>query len=427
MVSLYGFWLNSCKIFAIFTLAVAASSLRAQPNSSVGEAIFVTGQVWANSGSGQKPLETGNRLADGTSLHTGQNGYAYIRMTDGGFFILRPNSKARIVNYIADLSTPSNSKLRLDLDEGNVRAISGEAAHRAPNSFRLNTPIAAIGVRGTDFTVSTTADNTRVTVAEGVVVVDKLGTDCQANTFGPCSSNFAQVLRAADMQSLEVLKNEPALRRETLEDKKNSAPVSNKTNTSTYVNASAESVSERLNQASKSRVVTGPVPQLIFWGRWRTVDKLMPSGSVSDGLKNNEGFSDGLLFSLWRDAGSAPTLPQSGQWNFQLSGYESYFLVGKPGEWTALPTEIKNASLSIDLVQRSFSTKLTTFNENASANLFAKGSVDSNGYFLWELPGSNMSVRGALAGKDGNQAGYIYNTQLGPTIWATGVTSWTRP
>jgi hypothetical protein len=101
--------------------------------------------------------------------------------------------------------------------------------------------------------------------------------------------------------------------------------------------------------------------------------------------------------------------------------------VGKPGEWTALPTQIKDASLSIDLVQRSFSTKLTTFNENASANLFAKGSVDSNGYFLWELPGSNMSVRGALAGKDGNQAGYIFNTQLGPTIWSTGVTSWKRP
>jgi hypothetical protein len=153
----------------------------------------------------------------------------------------------------------------------------------------------------------------------------------------------------------------------------------------------------------------------------------MPSGSVSDGLKNNEGFSDGLLFSLWRETGSTPTLAQSGQWNFQLSGYESYFVVGKPGEWAALPTQIKDASLSIDLVQRAFSTKLTTFNENASANLFAKGSVDNNGQFLWELPGSNMSVRGMLAGKDGNQAGYIYNTQLGPTIWATGVTSWKRP
>jgi len=427
MVILSRFWLNSCQIFAIFTLALATSSLRAQPSPSVGETMFVTGQVWANSGSGQKPLETGNRLADGTSLQTGPNGYAYIRMTDGGFFILRPNSKARIVNYFTDLSTPSNSKLRLDLESGNVRAISGEAAHRAPDSFRLNTPIAAIGVRGTDFTVSTTADNTRVTVAEGVVVVDKLGEGCLAVTFGPCSSIFAQVLRASDMQSLEVLRNEPALRRETLEDNKNSAISSNKTTLTPYANASAESVSERLNQVSTSRIVPDALTQQIFWGRWRTVDKLMPSGSVSDGLKNNEGFSDGLLFSMWREAGSTPTLAQSGQWNFQLSGYESYFVVGKPGEWTALPTQIKDASLSIDLVQRAFSTKLTTFNENASANLFAKGSVDNNGQFLWELPGSNMSVRGMLAGKDGNQAGYIYNTQLGPMIWATGVTSWKRP
>lgn len=430
MVSVSRYWLNFFQFFAIFTLALAAVNLRAQPALAAGEALFVTGEVWANSGSGQKALETGHRLADGTSLQTGQNGYVYIRMTDGGFFILRPNSKARIVNYIADLSTPSNSKLRLDIESGNVRAISGEAARRAPDSFRLNTPIAAIGVRGTDFTVFTTADNTRVTVVEGVVVVDKLGAGCVADTFGPCSSNFAQVLRATDMQSLEVLRNEPALRRESLENNKNSAPSVNKTNTSTYANASAESVSQRLNQASTTRVMTDAVaedPQHIFWGRWRTLEKQMPNASVSDGLKNNEGFSDGLLFSLWREAGSAPTLAQSGQWNFQLSGYESYFLVGKPGEWAALPTQIKDASLSIDLVQRSFSTKLTTFNENASANLFAKGSVDSNGHFLWELPGSNMSVRGVLAGKDGNQAGYIFNTQLAPTIWATGVTSWKRP
>ena len=420
-------WLNFRQYFAVFVLGLAAFNLQAQSALAVGEALFVTGEVWFNSGSGQKSLATGHRLSDGTSLQTGQNGYAYIRMTDGGFFILRPNSKARIVNYNADLSTPGNSKLRLDLELGNVRSISGEAANRAPDSFRLNTPIAAIGVRGTDFTVSTTAENTRVTVAEGIVVVDKLGAGCVADTFGPCNTNFSQVLRATDMQSLEVLRNQPALRREPLDANRSPSPSTNKNNTSSSTNASAENVAERLAKATTSRVVFQEDPQLIFWGRWRAVDNLLPNASVSNGLKNNEGFSDGPVFSFWREAGSAPTLAQSGQWNFQLSGHESYFLVGKPGEWTALPTQIKDASLSVDLVQRSFSTKLTTFNENASANLFAKGSVDSKGNILWELPGSNMSVRGALAGKDGNQAGYIFNTQLGPTIWATGVTSWKRP
>ncbi len=433
-VSRYG--LNARQFFAIFTLALAAFNVRAEPAPLVGEAMFITGEVWANPGSGQKALQSGHRLADGTSLQTGPNGYAYIRMTDGGFFILRPNSKAKIVNYVADLSTPGNSKLRLDLESGHVRAISGEAAHRAPDSFRLNTPIAAIGVKGTDFTVSTTADNTRVTVSEGVVVVDKLGASCVADTFGPCRSSLAQVLRATDMQSLEVLRNEPALRRETLEDTKNSAASVKKTNSASYSNASAESVAERLKQATTTRVLnnveagTGVIvddTQRIFWGRWRAVDHLTASASVSDGLKNNEGFSDGPLFSLWRAAGSAPTLPQSGQWNFQLSGQESYFLVGKPGDWVALATQIKDATLSVDLVQRSFATKLTVFNENASANLFATGSVDAKGNFIWELPGSNMSVRGVLAGKDGTQAGYIFNTQLAPTIWATGATAWKRP
>lgn len=422
------------QFFAVFTLVLAVFSVRAESAPYVGEAIFIAGEVWANNGGVQRTLQSGNRLADGTSLQTGQNGHAYIRMADGGFFILRPNSKAKIVNYIADLSAPSNSKLRLDLESGQVRAISGEAAHRAPNSFRLNTPIAAIGVQGTDFTVSTTATNTRVTVSEGIVVVDKLGGGCSVDTFGPCHSPFSQVLRASDLQSLEVLKNEPALRRQTLEDTKNSAASTNKTSTPTYSNLTEQRIAERVSLASKTPVIdpsVGPVvvddKQRIFWGRWNPIDNLTTSAAVSNGLKNNEGFSDGPLFSIWREAGSTPTLPQSGQWNFQLSGQESYFLVGKPGDWIALPTRIKDAALSVDLVQRSFATKLTMFNDNASANLFANGTVDAKGNFIWALPGSNMSVKGLMAGQDASQAGYIFNTQLGPTIWATGVTAWKRP
>jgi len=426
-------WLILSRVFILSALAAFAINLRAEtaPLPLVGEAVFVAGEVWVSTGNEKKPLITGAQLSEGISLQTGQSGYAYMRMNDGGFFILRPNSRAKIVNYLTDLTNPSNIKLRLDLESGQVRAISGEAAHKSPNNFRLNTPIAAIGVRGTDFNVSTTADTTRVTVNDGAVIVDKLGNGCFSEAFGTCQSNYSQVLRSTDKEILEVYRNEPSLRRTPLEDSKTPAPSASKVNTSTYANANSETFTERLNQSSKTPLFTsGTVaqnPELIYWGRWRTVESLGANNNVSDGLKNNEGFSDGLLFSLWRESGSAPTLPKNGQWNFQLNGYESYFLVGKYGEWTVLPTKIKDASLSVDLVQRSFSTKLTTFNENASANLFAIGSVDANGQFLWAYPGSNMSVRGVLAGKDGNQAGYIFNTQLAPTIWATGAISWKRP
>lgn len=433
MVCASGYRSNFWRVFAAIGLLLVSLSVRADAGSSVGEAVFVGGEVWADAGTGRVALLSGNRLAAGTSLQTGENGFVYIRMGDGGFFVLRPGSRARIVNYETDLATPGNSRLRLDLESGHARAISGEAARRSPGSFRLNTPVAAIGVRGTDFSVSTTADITRVTVSEGAVVVDKLGAGCSADTLGPCRSALAQALMATDKQSLEVRRNETALRRESLEDSKTSVDKSASA-TSVASNSRSENAASRLNDSTIAPATAGApvvVPeeaQRIFWGRWRAVENLPVSAGLAEGLKKNEGFSDWPIFSLWREAGSAPTLPVQGQWTFRLSGHESYFLVGTPGAWTALPTQVKDAALSIDLAQRAFSTRLTVFNEAASANLQAQGKVDATGRFLWEYaPGTNMSVQGLIAGQNGQQAGYIYNSQLGPNVWATGATSWRRP
>jgi hypothetical protein len=80
------------------------------------------------------------------------------------------------------------------------------------------------------------------------------------------------------------------------------------------------------------------------------------------------------------------------------------------------------------LTKRSFTTQLTIFNQATSANLSAQGKVDSSGHFLWEFSqAGNMSVQGLIAGANGNQAGYIYSSQQGPNLWATGATFWKRP
>ena len=52
---------------------------------------------------------------------------------------------------LIDEANPSDSQVKLNLIEGTARAVSGEAAKAAKERFRLNTPIAAIGVRGTDY------------------------------------------------------------------------------------------------------------------------------------------------------------------------------------------------------------------------------------------------------------------------------------
>lgn len=430
---------------AALSLAIVAFGVHAESAAPVGEAVYVSGDVWADSGSGRIALQSGSRVPVDTLLQTTENSFVYLRMIDGGFFILRPGSRARIVSYVADSVTPGNSRLRLDLEQGHARAISGEAAHKSPESFRLNTPVAAIGVRGTDFSVSTSADFTRVTVSEGSVVVDRLGGGCTLDTLGPCRSPFAQTLLSTDKQALEVRRDEANLRRETLKEIKASGSPADKT--PMLVNSASTALSEilpeRLRSASVTPLGTAEVgtvavvptppvvpdePQRIFWGRWRTVSNLAPSVGVSEGLKNNDGFSDWPIFSLWRESASKPTLPQQGQWTFQLNKHESYFLTGQSGDWVAQSAQVKDATLSIDLAKRSFSTQLTVFNDASAATLSAKGIVDASGRFLWVFsPTTNMSVQGLIAGPKGNQAGYIYGSQLGPSLWATGATLWKRP
>jgi len=90
--------------------------------------------------------------------------------------------------------------------EGTARAVSGNAAKAARQRFRLNTPIAAIGVRGTDFVVTTTATLMTVLVNEGAVVVAPFSDECAAQGFGPCSTNAVE-LTADSLQLIEFDSN----------------------------------------------------------------------------------------------------------------------------------------------------------------------------------------------------------------------------
>ena len=68
-----------------------------------------------------------------------------------------PNSTLLIEQYDYDPSMPEGSAVKLNLEEGVARAISGDAAKGAKEISRL-TPVAAIGVRGTDFAVGASAN-----------------------------------------------------------------------------------------------------------------------------------------------------------------------------------------------------------------------------------------------------------------------------
>jgi hypothetical protein len=177
-------------------LFFVSSALWAESEPSpVGEVTLVLGVsvVHPQDGSEGMQIRRGDPVYAGDRIETQSNGHVHLRFSDDGLVSVRPNSRLQIQRYDYDPSRPSESVVKFKLEEGVTRAISGKAAKEARDQFRLNTPIAAIGVRGTDFVVSAGLDTTRARVNEGAIVLAPFSDACRVDGIGPCASNALEL------------------------------------------------------------------------------------------------------------------------------------------------------------------------------------------------------------------------------------------
>ena len=116
------------------------------------------------------PLRLGTPISEGDRIITGGDAVAIIVFVDEGRISLRADSELLVKQYKVD-PAGLNSHLDLELVRGAIRQISGQAARMQPERYRLNTPIASIGVRGTDFLAKTSSDAVETFVQEGKIVV----------------------------------------------------------------------------------------------------------------------------------------------------------------------------------------------------------------------------------------------------------------
>ncbi|MBM3369045.1 MAG: FecR domain-containing protein, partial [Betaproteobacteria bacterium] len=143
-----------------------------------------------------RALQIGDPVFEGELLASGPSGHLHIRTADGGFLALRPASSARIETFAFDPQRPADTRIRLILERGVMRAVSGAGAQASRERFRLNTPLAAIGIRGTDFTVESSDQHTRVAVHSGAVVLSAFSATCRPELLGPCLGDASRTLSA---------------------------------------------------------------------------------------------------------------------------------------------------------------------------------------------------------------------------------------
>ena len=83
-----------------------------------------------------------------------KNGVVNIKFKDNTTVKVTENSALVIDDFVYDPKNAAGGKLGLKAASGTVRYVSGNIAHNNPNSVKINTPTAAIAVRGTDFVMA---------------------------------------------------------------------------------------------------------------------------------------------------------------------------------------------------------------------------------------------------------------------------------
>lgn len=122
-------------------------------------AATLAGTVMETQGSVQvadKRISAKTEIFQGDQITTGSDGELLIRMTDGTTMAVRPNSVLKVDRYRFenDAKKSSENNFLVRLVKGGLRTVTGLIGKRNPNEFKIATPTATIGVRGTDFEVA---------------------------------------------------------------------------------------------------------------------------------------------------------------------------------------------------------------------------------------------------------------------------------
>jgi len=413
--------------------------------AEAGKVIFAAGTAKV----ADVQAKEGLAVQEGALLQTEGDGFIYVKTVDNGLLILRPNTKARIATYQVDTAHPENTKVKLELLNGVARARSGDAVKQARQNFRFNTPVAAIGVRGTDFTVSTDNDTTRVTVMSGGVVVSPFGGACAPEGTGPCEGSATRELFAAQrgkMLQVQRGKAAPDLMQggQTPDDV---APArSDEPLKSAGVILDGKK-GDSLKLVSQNLPTNGggnnnPPPTIpetpqvvvgeksVIWGRWQWMNGNAPSVDLVEAKKKADVIAVNGNFALLRSTeGKDYVAPERGNVGFNLASSEAYLTEQYGPIQRIYDASVSNGKLNVDFGNKSFATSMDVTARNERFSLQASGTISSDGRMFGD--GSNgkagyMDVQGLLSNENGGSAAYLFNSRVDDRRTLNGVTYWKR-
>jgi hypothetical protein len=133
--------------FAAFAMSGLSFAQEAQ-----GYVQEVSGEVTAQVGAGRVAgVGKGQTLVNNATITTGPKSYAVLKFEDGTAVLLKENTSFQVQNYAYNPRAPENASAIFNLVRGGLRMITGLVTTRNRDALKVATPLATIGIRGTEF------------------------------------------------------------------------------------------------------------------------------------------------------------------------------------------------------------------------------------------------------------------------------------
>jgi hypothetical protein len=419
---LRGLFMGACLLAVLALLPPSAFATQV-----VGEVTLTIGKSKIERSAGEAEPQKGSSVQEGDIIRTTDNGHVHVRFIDGARVSVRPNSVFRIHEFKYSPADPAASVVRLSLDSGEARSISGAASQAAKERFRLNTPLVAIGVKGTDFVTQVSKDVIRVTVNQGAIVMAPFDSGCRLESLGVCNTTRAKELTA------EMLGQALVYRLGTADPSFQNVSKSGQLDSNKLLQLDRQLRDGADKPLASETETKNPFSAVgsnrLIWGRWARDPIANDSLTVPflEAMRGNEvTVGDGYYF-LFREPSNVNLLPTlTTKADFGLKSSSAYY---RNAANEMVPASVQSGSLSIDFGTKTYATQLGLSAEGTGLQSYAQsGSINAaTGIFLGRS-GPEVAPTSSLAGAislDARQAGYLFKTQIGRGTFV-GATLWGR-
>jgi len=148
----------------VFVLPLPLLIASSTNNTYAGKVILVKGEALAIDEKGkERKLKRRAQIFTGDTIKTIEKSSMRLVMVDQSLLSLKADTVLKISDYKFSFKEKNKDAMVLDLLKGGMRAVTGVIGVRSKKQYRINTPTATMGVRGTAMEVIV-AENGQVSV-----------------------------------------------------------------------------------------------------------------------------------------------------------------------------------------------------------------------------------------------------------------------